>query len=81
MFLTISIRTIKLRRIKGVPFGTVWAIMFLVLFHHPKIIMLNHSIRALVNEKFKWAVGVKTKGVKAIKFIALMFKNNIIRIM
>jgi hypothetical protein len=43
--------------------------MFLVLFIQPYIIIAIQIIKALVNEKVKWAVDVKVNGVRDKRFI------------
>lgn len=68
-FLTISMRTIKFISWMGVPVGTKWAIMLEKFLLHPINMKENQKVRAKVNEIDKWAVGVKQKGVRAIKFI------------
>lgn len=68
-FLTISIRTIKFISWMGVPVGTKWAIMLEKFLLHPINMKENQKVRAKVNEIDRWAVGVKQKGVRAIKFI------------
>lgn len=72
---TISIKTIKFINIKGVPIGTKWAIIFFLLFNHPKIIKDNHKTRAQGKVTNIWAVGVKIKGNKAKKLIKKMEMN------
>jgi hypothetical protein len=75
-----SINTIKFKSTNGVPLGTVCAIIFLVLFTHPNIIMPDHNSRLDVNDIVRWAVGVNTKGSREKKFITPMFKKIIMRI-
>lgn len=69
MFLTNSINTIKFISWKGVPEGTIWAIMDEKFLVHPKIIKDSHIASLIVKEIDKWAVGVKENGVNAIRFI------------
>jgi len=71
-FLISSIITIKFIRAVGVPVGTMWIIIFFELFTHPNNIIESHIIIAVVNEIEIWAVGVKIKGNKAIKFIKII---------
>lgn len=69
IFLTSSINTIKFISWEGVPEGTMWAIIDEKFLDHPKIIKDIHIVRLIVKEIDRWAVGVKEKGVKAIRFI------------
>ena len=69
MFLTNSIRTIKFISWKGVPEGTIWAIIDEKFLDHPNIIKESHMVKAVVKEIDKWAVGVNENGVKAMRFI------------
>jgi len=80
MLLTSSIKTIKLRSGVGVPVGTVWAIIFIVLFFQPKIIIAIHNIRADGNEIMIWAFGVKVNGDMAIRFLNIIKINKEITI-
>jgi len=50
MFLVISIMTMKFSKGNGVPVGTMWAIILLVLLLHPNIIIDVHITKALENE-------------------------------
>lgn len=47
MFLTSSISTMKFIKVNGVPCGTMWDNMCLVLLIHPIIIILVQAIRAI----------------------------------
>lgn len=49
IFLMVSIQTIKGIRIGGVPWGTRWANIWIVLLIHPNNINLNHRGKAKVN--------------------------------
>lgn len=69
MFLTNSIKTIKFISWKGVPEGTIWAIIDEKFLDHPNIIKDNHIVKAIVKEIDRWAVGVNENGVRAIRFI------------
>jgi len=80
MFLVSSIKTMKFIRAFGVPVGTMWAIMFLVLFNQPKIIMAIQKIRAVDIVIIIWDVGVNTNGDKAILFIIITTINNEMKI-
>jgi len=77
-FLVISISTIKFSKANGVPFGTVWAIIFFELFAHPKICIASHILNAVGIEINIWALGVKINGIKAIVFINKIYINKII---
>jgi len=68
MLLTISIINMKLIKGKGVPRGIVWIIICFVIKFHANIIINNHVENANEKEILIWAVGVKMKGNKAIKF-------------
>lgn len=68
IFLTISITNMKLIKGKGVPIGIVWINICFVICLQAKIIIKNHIENANVNEILIWAVGVKMKGNRAIKF-------------
>lgn len=68
-FLTSSIRTIKFISWVGVPDGTIWAIIDEKFLAHPNIMKDNQKVSAIVKEIDRCAVGVKEKGVKAIRFI------------
>jgi len=68
MLLTISMINIKLIKGKGVPMGIVWIIMCFVIKFQAKIMINNHIENANENEILMWAVGVKIKGNKAMKF-------------
>jgi sugar phosphate permease len=50
IFLVISIITMKFNKAKGVPVGTICAIILLVLLYHPNIIIDVHINKALENE-------------------------------
>lgn len=80
MFLVNSIRTMKFIKAFGVPVGTMWAIMFLVLFNQPKIIMADQKIRAVDIVIIIWDVGVNTNGNNAILFIIITVINREIKI-
>jgi hypothetical protein len=80
MFLVSSINTMKFIKAFGVPVGTMWAIMFLVLFNQPKIIMAIQKIRAVDIVIIIWDVGVNTNGDKAILFIIITVINKEIKI-
>jgi len=75
MFLTISIINIKLMRISGVPIGIVWIIMCFAINLQAKIIIIIHIENVNENVILIWAVGVKMKGNKAIKFKIMMNKK------
>lgn len=62
MFLIVSINTINGIKTAGVPWGTKWANMWLVLLIHPKNINLNHKGRAKDRVRVKWLVLVKIYG-------------------
>lgn len=79
-FLIISIITIKFISWVGVPVGTICAIIVEKFLAHPNNMKANHILKARVNEKDKWAVGVKSKGVKAIMLINKIIENNLNRI-
>lgn len=68
MFLTNSIITMKFISWIGVPDGTICAIIEEKFLVHPKIMKDIHSVRAIVNEIDRWAVGVNENGVSAIRF-------------
>lgn len=55
-----SIITMKGIKIGGVPIGTKWQNMWLVLFVHPNNIKANHLDRAIVSENLIWEEAVKT---------------------
>lgn len=59
IFLIVSIHTMKGIRRRGVPWGTKWLNIWLVLFSHPKINNLNHKGKAIVKFKVKCLVPVK----------------------
>lgn len=46
IFLIVSMQTIKGINIGGVPWGTMWANIIIVLFIHPYIINASHNGRA-----------------------------------
>lgn len=71
-----SIITIKFIRAAGVPDGRRCDIMNFVLFIHPKYIMFNHRIRAVVKEMEMCAVGVKMKGQRAKRFLSIIIINS-----
>lgn len=52
-FLIVSIHTMKGIRIGGVPWGTKWASMWMVLLIHPYSMNLTHKGRAKVNVNTK----------------------------
>jgi hypothetical protein len=81
IFLTVSIKTIKFIRAKGVLVGTIWDNILFVLFVHPKIIMDNHIERAVGNVIIIWAVGVNVKGESEMMFIMKINENVIIKIL
>lgn len=58
-FLTVSIKTINGMRADGVPEGTKWANMYIVLLIQPNIINLNHIGRARVKVKVMCLDAVK----------------------
>jgi len=68
MLLTISMANMKLIRGNGVPMGIVWISMCFVMKFQAKIMIRNHIDIAKENEMVMWAVGVKIKGNRAIKF-------------
>lgn len=68
-FLTNSIRTIKFINWRGVPEGTMWAIIEEKFLDHPNSIKDIHKVKVMVKEIDRCAVGVKENGVKAIRFI------------
>lgn len=76
IFLIDSIKIIKGIRILGVPWGTKWINICLVLLIHPNNIILNH--KGKVKEKFtdKCLVLVKINGNKPIKLLIIINKNN-----
>lgn len=75
IFLTSSIRTIKFINIIGVPVGTVWAIIFFTFFAQPNNIIDIQIIKAVGKDIIICALGVKTKGDKAIKFVDIINKK------
>lgn len=79
-FLTVSISTIKFISWTGVPEGTKWDIIWEKFFDHPIAIKETQKVKAIVKEMVKWAVGVKEKGVRAIRFIAKHAKKILITI-
>lgn len=69
-----SIITINGIKIDGVPMGTRWQNIWLVLFIHPNNIKANHLDRAIVNENLIWEDAVKIYGKSPIR---LLYKINI----
>lgn len=80
MLETISIKTMKFIKRRGVPIGTKWAIISFVLFFHPKIIKEIQIQKEAGKEIIMWAVGVKIKGNRAKKFTRKIDKNRDIKI-
>jgi len=68
-FDTNSIKTIKFIRIKGVPIGTKWDNIFLILLYQPNIIKEIQNTKEIGKVIIMWAEGVKIKGNNAKKFI------------
>lgn len=69
IFLIVSMHTIKGIRTGGVPWGTRWANMCIVLLIHPKIINLTHNGSASVSVKAKCLVHEKMYGNKLRKLL------------
>lgn len=59
IFLIVSIQTIKGIKIGGVPWGIIWANMWVMLLIHPYNMNVNQRGRASDNVKIKWLVLVK----------------------
>lgn len=59
MFLTVSMQTMKKTKIKGVPWGTRWINISLVLLIQPNIRKVNQKGKAKVKFKTKCLVLVK----------------------
>lgn len=77
-FLIVSIHTINGISIGGVPCGTRWVNMCLVLLIHPNIINLTHKGRAIVNVSVRCLVLVKIYGNKpSILFIRIIENNDV----
>lgn len=68
-FLIVSIHTIKGMRMGGVPCGTKWANICVVLLSQPKIINLNHNGSANDKVRVKCLVLVKIYGNNPIKLL------------
>jgi hypothetical protein len=78
MFLIVSIHTINGIRIGGVPCGTRWVSMCLVLLIHPNIINLVHNGRAIVNVNVRCLVLVKMYGNRPkVLFIRIIENNDV----
>lgn len=74
--LIVSIKTIKGIKIFGVPWGTKWINIWLVILIHPNIISLSHKGKA--NDKLitKWLVLVKMYGNNPKKLLIIININN-----
>lgn len=60
----------------GVPWGTRWANIWLVLLIQPYSINENHKGRAIVRVIVKWLVLVKIYGNSPIKLLNKIIENN-----
>lgn len=76
-----SIQTIKGIKTLGVPKGTRWANICLVLLIHPYNIKVNQSGKEIVSVKIKWLVEVKIYGNKPKKLLITTNENKLIKIM
>lgn len=79
-FLIDSIHTIKGIKARGVPCGTKWVNIWLVLLIHPKIKSLIQRGKAIVRFKVKCLVLVKIYGNNPIKLFSIMNINREIKI-
>jgi len=79
-FLVSSIKTINIMRAVGVPCGSRWESIWLVLLYHPNIITVSHmdSDSGIVNDKCE--VTEKFCGYKAEKFKRIIIKKRVITI-
>lgn len=68
ILLIVSINTINIERAIGDPIGTKWIIILLKCIVQPYIIKENHKGNARIIEKIMCLDGVKTKGIRPIKF-------------
>lgn len=80
IFLIVSIITIKGINKEGVPWGTRWANICLVLLNHPKIINLNHIGKAKLKVNVIWLVLVKMYGKRPRKLLNKIRENKEINI-
>lgn len=80
MFLIVSINTIKGIKIKGVPWGTIWANICFVLLIHPNIIKLNHKGKARDSVIVIWLDLVKIYGNNPKKLLKKINENKEINI-
>lgn len=72
IFLIVSIKTINGIRTGGVPWGTKWANICLVLLIQPKNIKLNQRGKAKDRVKVIWLVLVKIYGKRPKKLLKRM---------
>lgn len=75
MFLIVSIHTINGIRTGGVPWGTRWANILIVLLIQPNIINLTHNGRAKANVNVKCLVLVKIYGNNPKKLLNTIIEN------
>lgn len=78
ILLMVSIKIINLIRAKGVPDGSRWANILLVLFNQPKIIIVSHKGMANVSVITMCLVAVKIYGKSPIRL--LIAKNQKVEI-
>jgi hypothetical protein len=80
MFLTSSIHTMKAIKATGVPIGRVWANIWIVFLIHPNIMKAVHVMIAAGNVSIICAVVVNTNGNRAMKLLAAMNINILVKI-
>lgn len=77
-FLIDSINTIKGISPAGVPLGTIWANIWVVLFTHPYTIKASHRGRANPRVRVRCLDEVKIYGNKPIKLLVKIKKNKVV---
>ena len=81
IFLMSSIKTIKDKRIKGVPIGTKWDNTSVKNVIRPQRIIDNQITKAKGNTTTKWTVGVKLNKDKEIVFTKIIINRLIVKMM
>jgi len=75
MFLTSSIITMNIIRTLGVPWGTKWESILLVLLVHPNNIKASQNVRDIGKFKDTWEETENTWGYKATTLTVMINKN------